>query len=321
MNREQLLAKILRHTARDRELAGVVVRIERPSEHFSWAEAVGELEVESRFFIASVTKLFTTAALLQLVDRGTIQLETAVVNVLDPELLRGLHVISGVDRTAEITLRHLLAHTSGLPDYFMAKSSRRHAGPRSLEKMVRGGNDVHWSFDDVLGWARTAGAVFPPGAGRKAVYSDTNFQLLGKVIEAVARQPYGEVLQQGIFAPLGLRHTWLYDDPGDSRPVALRDGPKQLHIPKAMTSFGPDGGVVSTAEELMRFLRAFFAGELFAQGLLEQLDTPGMIAKIKIFPVNNGDAANLVETLRSLIPSQTGAANDLQLSSAPGETS
>ena len=56
------------------------------------------------------------------------------------------------------------------------------------------------------------------------------------------------------------------------------------------------------------------------QGLIEQLDTPGMIAKIKIFPVNNGDAASLVETLRSLIPSQPGGNTDLQLSSAPGET-
>ena len=53
---------------------------------------------------------------------------------------------------------------------------------------------------------------------------------------------------------------------------------------------------------------------------MEQLDTPGMIAKIKIFPVTNGDAASMVETLRSLIPSQVGANSDLQLSSAPGET-
>ncbi|MEC9189490.1 MAG: secretin N-terminal domain-containing protein, partial [Planctomycetota bacterium] len=56
------------------------------------------------------------------------------------------------------------------------------------------------------------------------------------------------------------------------------------------------------------------------EGLLEQLDTPGLIAKIKIFPVTNGDAASMVETLRSLIPSQVGANSDLQLSSAPGET-
>ncbi len=55
------------------------------------------------------------------------------------------------------------------------------------------------------------------------------------------------------------------------------------------------------------------------EGLLEQLDTPGMTSKIKIFPVTNGDAASLVETLRSLIPSQVGGNSDLQLSSAPGE--
>lgn len=60
--------------------------------------------------------------------------------------------------------------------------------------------------------------------------------------------------------------------------------------------------------------------DLIAQ-LIGQLDTPGMVAKIKIFPIENGDAASLVETLRSLLPSQTGDASDVQLGSAPGESS
>ena len=57
------------------------------------------------------------------------------------------------------------------------------------------------------------------------------------------------------------------------------------------------------------------------ESLIRQLDTPGIVAKIKIFPIQHGDAASLVETLRALLPSQSGANQSLQLSSAPGESS
>jgi CubicO group peptidase (beta-lactamase class C family) len=83
------------------------------------------------------------------------------------------------------------------------------------------------------------------------------------VIEHATSTSYGEALEREVLRPLGLTDTWLYTDPGDRRPLALRLRRQQLHIPNAMVSFGPDGGVVATAADLMRFLVAVHTGALF----------------------------------------------------------
>lgn len=86
-----------------------------------------------RYPIASVTKLFTAVVVLRLVEQGRLGLGDRLVDLLPEEVTRGLHVLDGADRTAEITLEHLLGHTSGLPDYYgesprRSRSTRRSAG-------------------------------------------------------------------------------------------------------------------------------------------------------------------------------------------------
>jgi len=179
---------------------------------------------------------------------------------LSPSLLQGLQTYRGQDRGNELTIRHLISHTSGIPDYFQGKPA---SGP-SLESRLIGGEDEAWDLEKALERARTLAATFAPGTPGKALYSDTNFQLLGRIVERVSGCPYHALLQTLIFDPLGLTKTYLYHDPTDERPVALHHMRKPLAIPEAMASFGPDGGIVSTARESMRFLRAFFEGELFS---------------------------------------------------------
>jgi len=112
---------------------------------------------------------------------------------------------------------------------------------------------------------------FKPGAKGKAFYSDTNYQLLGRVIEIITGKRIGAVLKEFIFEPLQLRNTYLYDDSNDTTPVSLYYKTDPLCIPLAMTSFGPDGGIVSTARESMTFLRAFFGGQLFPKEYISEL--------------------------------------------------
>lgn len=264
---EERLAQTVERAGRDRDLAGVVVRVERADDDLVWTGSTGELGPHSRFFIASTTKLYTTAIVLRLVERGLLSLDDKLVDRVDPSLVRGLHVHRGVDLTDRITVRHLLAHTSGLPDYF----SGREADGRSLERRLRQGHDTAWTLDDVVATARRLGPAFPPGRPGKALYSDTNFQLLGRIIELATGSSYVEALQAEVIAQLGITETWLHVDPEDRRPAPLRDGPRQLHIPRAMTSFGPDGGVVATAGDLMTFLRGFFEGRLFDPAVLDGL--------------------------------------------------
>jgi D-alanyl-D-alanine carboxypeptidase len=85
----------------------------------------------SRYPIASVTKLYTTVVVLRLVEQGQLRLEDRLTDLLPAEVTSGLHVQDGVDRTGEITVEHLLGHTSGLPDYYEDAPRWRaeHPGP------------------------------------------------------------------------------------------------------------------------------------------------------------------------------------------------
>lgn len=181
---------------------------------------------QSQYFIASATKLYVTALILQLIESKLIKLEDRIVNLFPQESFSSLHVIAGNDFTREITVEHLLSHTSGLPDYFQAK----HNAKSSLLEQVISGQDQNWNLIRVLNDAKELGAVFSPGSGR-ALYSDTN--------------------------------TYLYQDEADAKPAPLNYKSAVLKVPNAMTSFGADGGIVSTAQDGIDFLKSFFAGQLF----------------------------------------------------------
>ena len=132
------LQSVLEKAGGDSDLAGVVVRMESRDHSLAWTGSVGELDPTTPFFIASTTKLYTTAIVLRLADRGGLSLDGRLVDLVDTGLVRGLSVYRGTDHTDQITVRHLLAHTSGLPDYFMGK---RPDGS-TLEHTVRSGADL-----------------------------------------------------------------------------------------------------------------------------------------------------------------------------------
>lgn len=226
----------------------------------------GDLDADKPYFAASTTKLYTTAVVLQLVAERRVALDDPFRRHLQGAESARLHLWQGRDCTGEITLRQLLAHTSGLPDYFEPLK-----GGQGLYATLVGGQDRGWTFAQAMEMARAQGARHAPGQTRRASYADTNFQLLGQVIEAVEAAPLARVMQRRLFAPLGLANTWLYDDPADLRPHPLRYRHAALHIPLAMASFQADGGVVTTARDALAFARAFFEGRLFDAGQLQAL--------------------------------------------------
>jgi len=183
---------------------------------------------------------------------------------LSRERIGGLHRLDGADYTEAITVRHLLGHTSGLPDYI---EERPKGGRTFIERLVTGG-DRAWSIDETVGIVRDCLTPhFPPqpaGARRpKARYSDTNYQLLMAIIEAVTAQPLHQVLEELLFRPLNLRHTWM---PGSApldptpAPATLWFGDQPLDLPLAMRSFRD---LYSTAGDTLAFLRALLRGKVF----------------------------------------------------------
>jgi D-alanyl-D-alanine carboxypeptidase len=195
-------------------------------------------------------------------------------------VLHGLHVFKGTDYSAELTVRHLLSHTSGLPDYFQNKG----ANGKSLEDDLIGKNDQHWTFGEAIDRTKKIKPLFVPGTKGKAHYSDSNFQLLGRIIENITGKSYRENCQEGIIDPLELKNTYLYLDASDKRPKPLYYKADILNIPKAMTSFGTDGGMVSNSGDMLVFIEAFFTGKLFSAEYISGLQQWNRI----FFPMQSG---------------------------------
>ena len=121
------------------------------------------------------------------------------------------------------------------------------------------------SLADTLAIAREMTPPAAPDSG-KSHYSDTNYQLLGAIIEAITGHSLADVFQRWIFDRLGLTHTYLFDcnrPDADIQPLSLCFKGTCLSLPLALTSERGAGGIVSTLADSLRFLRAYFDGELF----------------------------------------------------------
>lgn len=265
MDRSAALQKIVNKTVDSRKVYGACFAVKKDG--FVWEGFAGDLQAAQPFFIASTTKLFTTALVMQLRAEGKLNLEDPVYKFLPADIGQALHILNGKDHSREISVRQLLSHTSGLPDYFQDKPR----GGESLETQVTRGIDQSWSFEEAIARSKKLEPHFAPGTKGKAHYSDTNFQLLGKIIEVVTGQSYEANCQARILQPLGLSQTYLYTDSTDKRPRNIYFGRRELVIPKAMASFGADGGMVSTSSDLLVFVEAFFTGKLFPRDYLDSM--------------------------------------------------
>ncbi len=247
----------------DKRIFGVVISIgtEDSTYHF----AAGNMDVGDAYFIASVSKMYTTSVLYKLVDQGKVNLDDPISNYLSDEILNGLHVYKNEEYTRSITIRHLVTNTSGLSDYFMQKNK----GEKSLSEYLVSEGDTSLTFDQMMASTKQLPAQFPPGTEGKAHYSDGNFQLLGKMIEKVTGKSMQEVYQEFIFDPLELEKTYLYNDPKDTIPAKFYYKENLLNIPNMMTCFQSDGGIVSTTEENLIFLKAQLNGELYSEAHLK----------------------------------------------------
>jgi len=222
--------------------------------------ASGNMSPDRIYFTASVTKLYTASIILILKDTGKLMLDDKITNILPKEVMAGIHVWKGKEYSDSVTIRHLLSNTSGIADYFEQKKK---SGRSIMDELISGA-DIKMEFNDMISIAKSMMPKFPPGKKGKAFYSDTGFQLLGKIIEIKTGMTLQKAYKTYIFDPLNLKRSYLYSDISDGAPAAIYYKNNILWMPKMMASFGADGGLVATAEENMVFLKAFFEGKLFS---------------------------------------------------------
>ncbi|MBC7300151.1 MAG: beta-lactamase family protein [Nocardia sp.] len=221
--------------------------------------------------IGSNTKSFVASVVLQLVAEGKVELDAPVERYL-PGVVQG----SGNDGH-RITVRQLLQHTSGLPDYLAGgdPSLRAEAGTQQIEPNPEVIRLRHYSPTELVRIAMTMPPRHEPGA--RSVYTNTNYILLGMLIEQVTARPAATEIATRIIEPLGLRDTY-FPASGD---IGLRTphprGYQDIDGARVdFTEFDPSwgdtaGAMIATGSDLNRFFIALLDGELLPPAQLEQM--------------------------------------------------
>ena len=170
----------------------------------SWMGVAGEtsadsgepLSPDSLFRLASVTKLFTATVILQLVDENILHLNDTLANRL-PE-----SPAADIPHADSITLGMLLDHTSGIRSFTDIDGFWR-------EAYGKGGLDRIWDPDELIRYGLQKKPYFDPGVQGKRQYSNSNYILLGMIIEKVTGEPLAAAYRSRIYEPLGMNHTLL----------------------------------------------------------------------------------------------------------------
>jgi CubicO group peptidase (beta-lactamase class C family) len=229
---------------------------------FGQARPGGEAPTpQTPFFIGSTAKSFTALAVMQLVEAGKVELDAPVQRYLP------WFRVANAQASAQITVRHLLNQTSGLPLL------------PSWEQLA--------DFDDLPNAAERqsralAGQALSHPVGTAFEYSNSNFNLLGLIIEATSREPYADYIQNHIFDPLEMSHSYT------SKAAAKQDGLAMGHqswfgMPIAMPDLPvPQGSIasgqlISSAEDMGHYLIAYLNGGCYGD---QQILSPEGIAEL-----------------------------------------
>jgi D-alanyl-D-alanine carboxypeptidase len=296
-----------------------VLRVEAPDLGFVHAAAVGKANADldapmtpdHQFHLASVAKTMTAALLLQLWEEGALGpsgLDTTLAELalFDDEIVERLHMIDGVSYGKQITVRHLLTHTSGIKDAVVDDATGtahdygapapgsygarlRKAIPAHLACLADPACDIStlvtskkWTMWDptrpqekeagVINWflaiGTAAASLSPPGEAFH--YSDTGYVILGLLSEKLSGKSLHRQWRERIFDPLGMDKSYLAyaRDPepapwiGEVSDFYLENVPYVTSRINVSFDRG-GGGVVSTAADVVRFLRALIDGQLF----------------------------------------------------------
>lgn len=259
---EQSLRILLEAEYKKPHSNSILLSVQSGDGRIKFEGAVGEGTYDSPYFIASISKMFTATVIMQLVDNGLLDLNDPIGKYLSHLPLNDIHVYKNKNYSNDLKIYQLLHQTSGLADYFA----------NGLNEDFKKNQDRSYSVEDVIALIRRRSPFAAPDSG-KSHYSDTNYQLLGALIEVVTELTLADVFKERIFNPMEMADTYLYDHerPPVVEPLPFYYKNNQLRLPLAMTSERGAGGAVSTMADSHRFLRAYFDGKLFNKAHFEQM--------------------------------------------------
>jgi CubicO group peptidase (beta-lactamase class C family) len=275
------LERYLQQRTEENTFSGVVLITQGSSQVFGGAYGYASRSwrvansLDMRFDCASVTKLFTSVAILQLIDQGLLAFDTRVIEFLG---------LQGTAISHDVNVYHLLTHTSGVAD-----DAEEENGEDYADVWKTRSNYAVIETVDFLPQFAYKPANFPPGQGCR--YCNCSYVLLGLLIEKVSGLSYRDYVRQNVFAPAGMIHSDFFRMDAVNEHVAEGCDPVRdeqgtvVGWKKSIYSYppigSPDGGAHVTAGDLDRFLREVRAGALLSRQMTLAFFTPQVLHNIE----------------------------------------
>jgi D-alanyl-D-alanine carboxypeptidase len=247
--------------------------------------------------LTSVGKLFTATVIGILHEKGDLSFDDAIGKYLDDELMNKLHVYKGKDYSDAIKIHHLLKQSSGLDDVFFHLWKKLVKTPQVITPR----EGVFWGKKNLKPKSKP---------GEKHLYGDTNYYLLGLIIEHVTRKPFHEALREYIFKPLKMNNAYMY---GYSEPAEKSDFPvAELYIQSidittvegaAQIDYA-GGGVIAPLEEYLIFMKALVGTKIVTRETLDRMLTDDLPMGFPNLGINYGYAIWKFRTVPVLMPQE-----------------
>ncbi len=215
------------------------------------------ISIDHPFYTASITKMFTATAIGILKDQNKLNFEDKIAQYLPDSLVNNLHVLDGKNYSKELTIAHLLQHTSGLPDYFTDET--KDGSPNIINQLLMNPNKL-WSAEELIQFSKEKMTPhFVPGTDYH--YTDTEYVLLALIIENVSGLSLDKFFKQHIFQPLNMHSSYvnLKSFPVENKLPIVKFYASQYELSslKSLSADWGGGGLVSTTHDLIAFLKAF----------------------------------------------------------------
>jgi len=259
------LNEVVSNVIKKENIYGAVFYVSSEDNSVDLISAGGNIKEDSQYYIASINKFFISSIILRLYTENRLDINDKISKYIPKDIISGLHKYKGKDYSNDITITHLLSHTSGLPCYLTDKQASGKKGMTDLQN----GIDQPWSTNKVISEIKNMKPHFQPGEEGKAKYVDTNHQILGLVIENIIGEPINVVLKK-LFEEMNLTKTYVCEDVNDKNYVPIYYKSERRDVPLFLTSTQND--IISTARDQMIFLKAFFNGYFFPKERLKELE-------------------------------------------------
>ncbi len=253
-----------------KDFSGVISVVEKDKiicqKAFGYRDRANEIPntVDTRFETASAGKAFVAAAILKLIEEGSLNFETALGDVLDFDL-------QGIDE--KVTVYELLTHTSGIPDYFdeYVMENYEDLWVEVPNYRIRTSKDLLPLFiDKPMMYER----------GEKFQYNNSGYVMLGLLIEALKKVPFDVYLQEKIFNPAGMKDTGYFEMdrlPARCAYAYIYDearGDYRNNIYSVDVKGTGAGGAFTTADDVEKFWKALSSGKIISKEMFHEMKKP-----------------------------------------------